>query len=107
MILLDWFNKISSSSSDEAPWDQIISRINGADAALARPLLLSLPFGRDQRPDSNQDKSNIDESRASVVLPGCARPPRGGPGFFMDLGQIPSRSASCVVHDFHTDVALA
>jgi len=21
------------------------------------------------------------ESRASVVLPGCARPPRGGPGF--------------------------
>src|SRR5262249_14566080 len=22
------------------------------------------------------------EPRASVVLPGCARPPRGGPGFF-------------------------
>ncbi len=25
------------------------------------------------------------ESRASVVLPGCARPPRGGPGFFCAL----------------------
>ena len=24
-----------------------------------------------------------DESRASVVLPGCARPPRRGPGFFI------------------------
>ncbi len=28
--------------------------------------------------------SSFPESRASVVLPGCARPPRWGPGFFMD-----------------------
>jgi hypothetical protein len=26
------------------------------------------------------------ESRASVVLPGCARPPRWGPGFFIVQG---------------------
>src|SRR5262249_42265963 len=39
-------------------------------------------------------------SRASVVLPGCARLPRGEPGFFFFVGQITVLPGTCVSHDF-------
>src|SRR5437867_1002543 len=41
------------------------------------------------------------DSRASVVLPGCARPPRGGPGFFVFHAVNTVTSGLTAFHIFH------
>ena len=95
-------------------------RFSGGVEELARVLLFLLNHTRNRAsceskspPSSEDAKTHTEnghpsgllirphESRASVVLPGCARPPRGGPGFFRLRGLNPRCGRTCGFHIFH------